>query len=145
MRKKLTAFVLAAALAASLAGCSKTGPAPQAGNSNPAGGPAAPEAEPVTAMGRWVEQTVDLSTFAAYPYYGPVLMEDGSLMMWLQGDGGGAAVVSTDNGVTWAETDPGFGDVDGICHVLAAAPDGTLFFASRHGAAGRRLLAHPRF
>lgn len=133
MRKKLTAFVLAAALAASLTGCGKADPAPQAGSSNPAGNPAAAEAEPVIAMGRWVEQTVDLSAFAAYPYYGPVLMEDGSLMMWLGGDGSGAAAVSTDNGVTWAETDPGFGDVDGSCHVLAAAPDGTLFFASRQG------------
>ena len=137
MCKKWIALFLAAALAVSLAACgSANTDAPAPGNTGAADtGDTAP-AGTVTAIGRWVEEPVDLSVFGGEAMLGPAAMDDGSLRLYLRGDAGASAkaAVSTDGGKTWSGTDPGWGDVGGVCWPLAVGPDGTLFFKSRDDA-----------
>ncbi len=143
MLKKWTALFLAAALAVSLAGCGRAG-ADTAGSAAPA--PGNPAAAPLTAMGRWVEEPADLSALGGEAMLGPAAMEDGSLLLYLRStvSASASAVVSTDGGKTWTGTDPGWGDVGGVCWPLAVGPDGTLFFKSRDDAdAVRYYLRRP--
>lgn len=137
MFKKCTALFLAAALALSLAACGKTGTGTAApGNTGASGAGDTAPAGAVTAMGRWVEEKIDLSAFGGEAMLGPAAMDDGSLRLYMRSDAGtsAAAITSADGGKTWSEADPGWGDVGGVCWPLALGPDGTLFFQSRDDA-----------
>lgn len=84
-----------------------------------------------TQMGRWVESEVDLGGREIAG--GPTVMADGSLELFVysQDDstleaGPLTRMISTDNGQTWTEDDPGWSDaVTGTISQVWMAPDGT--------------------
>ena len=126
MFKKCAALLPAALLLTALTGC---WPSADAG-AGPAPAPGDTAALPVTAMGRWVEEEADLSAFAGTPCLGPFQRQDGSVMLYLRTNAAESctAVLSRDGGLTWAETEPGWGAMDGVCRPVALGPDGTVLF-----------------
>lgn len=141
-KKKLWAFILSAAMLASmLGGCTKGDDALSAGSDagEPAGtdeggsGQETPDAgltadNRSNAMGRYVEETIDVSSYVSRAF-GVTRLENDNLVIL---DAYSGMIVSEDNGTTWESAEiPGMGDIsafneDNYIWDMKAGQDGTV-------------------
>ena len=123
---QFTSALLAGAVALSLAACT----APDAGE--PAGGSTGGTAAQTDApQGRWVEQQAEGIPRNVAISGAPVVLNDGSLLLYVRDNMTGTAVrlISTDNGATWQSETPDWAEqVGGNFSRWAVRSDGTLVF-----------------
>lgn len=131
-RKKIICLLLAVVLVFTLAGCGGGNSNGGQSNASSGAGTAAEGGEQKgnpdganeqQAMGRYVEEEIDLTELASSPFTNLCRREDGSLVA-LNCTGG--YLVSKDEGVTWNDETPEWlREIDGWTSMIAMTPDGT--------------------
>lgn len=123
-KKRVAAWLMAAAMTFGLTGCGKGGSSSAGGEAN--------SAPAVSAAGSWREADVTPSQ-DAHSFGKPVLLEDDSLLLLeKKSDDTISLWSSDDNGTTWQETPTGWREETGASYfgVTSVFPDGGCFVAA---------------